>query len=440
MTCLLILLHLLSPYLLAQATIYLLGAQGHLWQTLGINPVFSIHGELGLVTTASLWLFPLAMVIFMGVARLPDAYRSELTGFHLGWWPWIRLYVLPSYGSAFCLSFGICGLMAFWNYDLASMLRVNVFPVEVLAAFGSFYDFSQAVELTLVPACVSALLAVALLVLATRETWGSEVRDNRIEPEAGGPWGSGMVLFVLLLLYSLIAWGLAGTVASPQGFFESISDFRSEWWNTVRYGISAGLGVGVWVALTVVLGLVCKGWVWRVGLALCLVPWLLPPTVLAMGWTSLWPLPVFSSVRGAGAELYLVEMHSALMVVPALGMLFSLVWRSKLDETLDTLDTPLHIRGLLLSQSLNGRMGILCFIGFALAIREVPAGLLNMPPGGGTLALSIETLLHFEQPERVAALCIAYFITALGGMLAFAAMGSVVDGLARRRLRKDLVS
>ena len=94
----------------------------------------------GVITIATVWLTPLAMVIHLSANGLPLAYHDELKALGVSWLKWIRYYVFPAYGISFLLSCGLCGLIAFWNYDLASMLRVNVFPIDVMAAFGSFYS------------------------------------------------------------------------------------------------------------------------------------------------------------------------------------------------------------------------------------------------------------------------------------------------------------
>ena len=74
---------------------------------------------------------------------------------------------------------------------------------------------------------------------------------------------------------------------------------------------------------------------------------------------------------------------------------------------------PLKQFTLLARPVLVPRFLLLFGFGFLMAMREVPASLLNYPPDGSTLALTIETMLHFDQPQLISALCLIQLLISL---------------------------
>lgn len=436
----LLLLHLSSPYLLAQSFIALLGEKGIAWQAFGIKPFFSIYTVSGVIAVATVWLAPLAMLVHLSANGLPQAYFNELKTLNVSRLKWIRYYVLPANGTAFLLSFGLCGLIAFWNYDLASMLRVNVFPIDIMAAFGSFYDYGMALELFLFPGLGSLGLLVLLIGCATRNLWGHDVRERRTRSESGAGVTAlqGVLLASVLVVYVALFVSLWNTIGSYDVFVTEISKFKNEWTNTIRYGMCGTFVVCFITFLMSITGQLSGDKISQ-KIAFCTVfIWLFPPVLLGMGWINLWDLPLLKIGRNLGIEMYLISIHSASAIVPALVVAMSLKWHRSNNEVLDGVRCPLRIRALLFLNCQRSLIGILLFVGFANVAREVAAGLLNVPPDGSTLALSIETLLHFEQPVRVASLCLAYFLTILICCGIFWLFGMVFDRLNKLLLHRNL--
>jgi len=436
----LLLLYLLSPYLLAQSFIALLGEKGIIWQVFGIKLLFSIYTVSGVITIASIWLTPLAMIVHLLANGLPLGYRDELKALDVSWAKWIRYYAFPAYGTAFLLSFGLCSLVAFWNYDLASMLRVNVFPIDVMAAFGSFYDYKMALELVVFPGAMSLALLVLLGWCSSKYLWGATVQDNRANAQVRSSFAlmQGLVLIGVLIGYVIFLSSLWNTIGSYEVFETEIAKYRSEWWNTIKYGMFGTVIVFFVSFLMSMLGRLSNDRAFQWIASFTVFIWLFPPVLLGMGWISVWNLPVFEMGRRWGIEMYLIGIHLASTIVPILVVLMSLKWRSFNNEAFECICASMWTRILLFFNSQRGLIGILLFIGFATIIREVPAGLLNMPPDGSTLALSIETLLHFDQPARVASICLAYFLTIFICCVFFCFVGYVFDRFNKALLQKHL--
>ena len=436
----LLLLYLLSPYLLAQSFIALLGEKGIIWQAFDSGALFSIYTVSGVIAIATIWLTPLALIIHLSANTLPFGYHDELKALNVSWLKWIRYYAFPAYGTAFLLSFGLCSLVAFWNYDLASMLRVNVFPIDVMAAFGSFYDYKMALELIIFPGVMSLVLLGLLGWCASKHLWGATVRDNRAnaQVQTGFTPVQGLVLIGVLIGYAIFLSSLWNTIGNYDVFETEIAKFQSEWSNTIKYGMFGTIIVLFVSFLMSMLGRLSSDRTSRWIASFTVLIWLFPPVLLGMGWISVWNLPLLEMGRRWGIEMYLIGIHSASTIVPILVVVMSLRWRRSNNEALKGVCGSIWTRILLFFNSQRGLIGILLFIGFATIVREVPAGLLNMPPDGSTLALSIETLLHFEQPARVASICLAYFLTIFICCVFFCFLGYVFDQFNKALLQRHL--
>ncbi|MEM7674211.1 MAG: hypothetical protein AAF212_12785, partial [Verrucomicrobiota bacterium] len=208
-------------------------------------------------------------------------------------------------------------------------------------------------------------------------------------------------------------------IGGLQAFTQFFDEYQEEFWNTIRVGVCSALFASVLSYAWVLLGRLWGGSRWQLGIVCLSIFWMVPPVLLGIGWVALWRLPIYEVARLHSLELYVIGAHTALVFIPILALLGSVSWRRQHNETLDVVGAGTFPRILLINHRLKGVLGVLSLAGFAVVAREVPAGLLNMPPGQSTLAVSIETLLHFEQPDRVAALCIAYMgaVVIAGGLL-----------------------
>ena len=94
-----------------------------------------------------------------------------------------------------------------------------------------------------------------------------------------------------------------------------------------------------------------------------------------------------------------------LVILFALGMTGG--WTHAETETTAILEIPVWmVMSRLAPPVFLPAIPLLFLLGFALAAREVPASILNYSAESGTLALTIETMLHFEQPNALSALCL----------------------------------
>jgi ABC-type Fe3+ transport system permease subunit len=148
----------------------------------------------------------------------------------------------------------------------------------------------------------------------------------------------------------------------------------------------------------------------------------MPGILVGMGYVYLFNFPAGAPVTRANLQLILIELT---ILAPLVGML-TLVQLSAWPDRWTAaggffgLGPVRQLTGIALPLFGEGVAAVFV-IGFAFAIREVPASLLNYPPGGGTVAISIETMLHFDQPDKVAVLCVAQIaLLLLGGSALFA--------------------
>ncbi|WOO43038.1 hypothetical protein [Rubellicoccus peritrichatus] len=425
--------YLLSPYIVVQSLIGLLGTNGSLWQFIP-NMGFDLYSTTGLVVLEVLWLFPLSVTIcVVGSSFFPAKVADEVRIYRFKGWRWFQCYAWPKYRWSVFLSFCMISILAFWNYEIPSMLRQNMYPIEIMAAFGSFYDYRQAVSLVLVPLVGALFVFLPWMVLSFKVRAEWTTRRIQAIHSTTRRW----LLIIIGIVFALIVWGvplfsLLEQISGWSVFKENFVSFKNDIWNTLQNGLIVALLASLFAFF---LALVCRisssVHLERAIWAMAILVWVIPSSLWGMGFVHLFGLPAFAFVRQMKAELMMVELYAALPLAIVLLGLLSQQWTLRQSEELEQYHTPLGQRlRLFWCQFWPNLIGIQIFT-FVLAIREVPASLLNVPPGGATLALTIETLLHFEQPERVASLCLFQLTISLFAVLILIAFVLIVTSRFR---------
>jgi len=413
---------LLSPYIFTQGWIGLLGTEGFVWKLLGWSKApLSIYSTSGVVFILVLSHLPLgAVFVYLSRRLFPLRVFEVARLFHLPASSRLRLVELPAVGPGLPAGFLWVFVFSFWAYDIPSMLRQNLFSLEVLAAFGSFYDYGRALLLAFPPIILIVLLGLAAALPFRRTPAGF----NRLAQNSGQAFWPNLFLVVIPIVTWVIP--LAGVFAQLNGisgFWETVSTARRDIANSVIYGIITALIVVVWCS--------CFGFFLRGATPeqkfrryfILPLPWIaLPGVIIGMGYVYLFNTRYGSLLTSTNLQLVLVEVS----IVAPIVMLMILVQLARWSEHWRTMGALFQIGPWeqctrIAWPTFRVGLGIAFTVAFALAIREVPASLLNYPPGGGTIAISIETMLHFDRPEKVAALCIAQtgllLVVSLGVML-----------------------
>ncbi len=407
-----------SPYIAAQGWIQILGVQGTFWKLLALTPrAGMLFGPSGLVFMMSLQMTPLALFIFASTYRPLDRESQDLQA--LTKLPaWKKLYVFHLRPGKAPLLFALVLVfwLAFWNYETPSILRQNTYALNLYAAFGSFYDDNQALGY-LFHALIYAVPTLVLIV------WMSPALAANIRslPHARENTNSRLQKLARLFGLSLIPLcglvlpvaGLIGDLAGMESLttaIQTILQYSGDIKNTLVVASSASLIATMTCFALVYLGSIVNA---RAALALpALLLLIIPPLCTGIGAVH-W----FAENSAGAAGLERIVLVNALILLPILLLPASLAFPRNATARSDT-RRLYHIGdlkqfALLARPVLLPRFLLLFGLGFLMAMKEVPASLLNYPPDGSTLALTIETMLHFDQPQLISALCLIQLLISL---------------------------
>lgn len=381
----------------------LLGRNGVLARLAPELPRPDPYTPAGAAVLLAFALFPcVALPALAGLRAIDGGALAAARGVAGPWRVFWRIelpLVAPYLASGTLVAF----LLAFMDFGVPSALMVNVYPVEVFAQLGAFQDTGRALA-GAAPGLWIVALAVALRFLLVRATpWPAGA------PGASAPVGGGAAALVAVMTLAL-GVPIVTLLVSARGHY-------AEALRTAGEEVLASLTVGAWSVLWLVpaaaaaalsvraLGARAQ----RLVQGLLLLPLVVPGAIVGLGLLTLVARDVapFAWLRGS-AGLLACATFARFVALPALGLaLFATAFRRGLvdaaevhgagrNTTLARIVLPLALPALVHASA----------FAFVLALGELPAAVLVAPPGGMTLAVRIESLLHFGKDGIVAALCV----------------------------------
>lgn len=404
------------PTVQALAWCQLLGELGRRWG-------LSLIGDWATAAVAQACsLFPFGTGLAMAAlrscdGRLLDAGRLQAAPLRL-----IGRLALPLARPLLLCGVVLVYLLSVLDYTLPSIFGVNVYAMEILVGFSANHSVAEALWLCL----PVLLLSLALLASLVRLPQRLAQRPSARFPQDGALPRSVAWLFGAAVLATLFALGLpllslAGALANPGSLITTAITSTAHVLGTLQVSLVAALLAAVLAILPAcVLAGAAAG---RTGLwALVLLPYLLPPTLIGIGWLAL------RTTAAAGSEggLLLVSAALASRLAP-LAVLVLAAFLLRLDPAL--LEAALvscrsrhqALGRILLPMMLPGVLaaGSLVFI---LSLGDVGTTLLLLPPGAESLAIKTYNYLHYGGSQAAAGLCLlllalAFAVTALPWML-----------------------
>jgi len=398
-----------SPYILIQGWLNLSGP--NTWLQRNFLPGgWTLYSPAGYIFVQVLLNSGLAFLIIHGSKSLLDRkyvdftliYRPSLRNR-------LRTIARIQYLPSLVISVTFILLLACWHYDAASILRQNLLALELMTAFGSFYDDGQAAAIA-VPACVATLPVAVLTAVFLSPLALSMKSPAPLQSIRTSFWALAGLTLMPILTLGISLGGLISRFSDPQLAWYNLTLASGDLMNTAEIGSISGL---ILVLLALPIG-------WYLRLHSHRARWIVPLLVLALSVPSVISGIGFIHFRNLTGESYWPEGPLRLVILNVMLWLPVCILLALASLTRLPLRWIEETRLLRLSFSMSlFRMFSpfvipiflqLFMVGFALSVREVPASLLNYTPDGGTLALTIETMLHFEQPDALSALCLAQFV------------------------------
>ncbi|MCD4722379.1 MAG: iron ABC transporter permease [Desulfobacula sp.] len=407
---------IIPPHIHAIAWISLLGTNGFINQFLNNlfhleTPIFTIYGLVGSVLILGLSYFPIITALTISGLRSIDQQMEDAGKIITHNFDVTRRITLPLVlphiiaGAVFVFIFSMI------NYGVPSLLRVNVFPVEIFAQFSAFYDSKGAVALSM----PLVLIAFILILVQDRYmkdksyiTIGAGAKTlTRINP---GNWQIAAWIFeVFIILVSVvlpitILFYEAGSLAS---YITAVKTAHKQILTSLGLSVIAAT---VAVSLSFFIAYILEKTQWQgkgIIKLFSFLPFIVLPAILGIGMIQVWNRPQFDFIYTSSAIVVVVFMARfspfALQAISAnlrqininleeAACLSHVTWQDQILKILIPLANPGLITGWIMV--------------FILSMGELGASLLVMPPGQATLSIRIYTLMHYGAGNLVASLCL----------------------------------
>lgn len=407
---------LISPYINAIVWISLLGQKGSInlffMKLFSLQePIFTIYGIKGAIWVLSLSYFPLITLLTVSglhsmnqkleeAGRLTKTEFGVLKGITM---PLITPYIIS--GVIFVFIFALS------SYGVPSLLRVNVFPIEIFAQFSAYYDNSSATALSAPIVFISILLILwqrkymGKKSYVTLENSSGKARIIKLKKRKGiisvYPF---FILFLSVVTPLFVLFLRSGSLTVYLTAFKTAS---SQIISSFTLAFAAA-------TLMVILGFFISCVIERSKVRgralmdiLTFIPFAVPATVLGIGLILVWNRPVVEMIYGSSLIIifgyvsrfipFVIRAISANMKqvnrnLEEAAVMANVSWITRVSR----ISIPLLAPGLLAGWA----------IAFILSMGELGTTLLVIPPGEATLPIRIYTLMHYGANQLVAALCI----------------------------------
>jgi iron(III) transport system permease protein len=324
-------------------------------------------------------------------------------------------------------------ILAMINFNVASLLQVVTYPVEIYTRFSLSYSPGHATAQAM-PLLLVGLAPVALWMVFARSRKGWMKRPEYTTQKPSAPFANaaGIVYASFLAAISvLLPVGLLVTRAGPLKTY-------GEAWATAKEEIVTSLIVATISATAITLLAFVGSYLAHKGSRaakagqLAIVPFLISGPLIGIGLIFLWNRPgpaglVYDSV----AVLIIASMaRYAFLAHQGIAVALSAI-DPKLEEAARVAGIPLWRQaGGIVMPLLAPALIVAWVLSFIYTFSEVDATILVCPPGWTTLPVRLHTLMHYGPSNLIAALSvitIAIVMTAAGA-------GALAFGLVRRQL------
>ncbi|SHL09600.1 iron(III) transport system permease protein [Desulfatibacillum alkenivorans DSM 16219] len=359
--------------------------------------------------------YPIVTLLVSSGLEAMDQSLEETARLHRGPWAAMRKVTLPLLFPHIACGAILVFVFTIINFEVADILRLKVYPLEIFIFFSAYYDEKSATILSL-----PLIFTTLIFVWAQMRYMGEKSYVNLGRSQGGGiVYSLGRRRYVLALFPAVITF-LA--LAAP------ILALLKGAGNLVNYGNAWKGGAGaVWYSLWTSAASAGGMALFSFPVAYCLVrmrgglrgvldfliqtPFGAPSIVLGIGFITLWNQPFFDAVYGTSLLLILamIAAYSPFVIkVISAGI-------KRVDEDLESVGRmgagPLKVAARILLPLTAPSLIAGFAVGFILSLSNLGTSLLVVAPGRSTLPITIYNYLHYGADETVCALSL--FLLAL---------------------------
>lgn len=406
---------MIPSYVMASAWIHLLSPAGFVNRVLagifGPSAKLTVFSTAGCAWCLSISFFPvIAIIVATGLSQI-DSNLQDIARLSTNRWGVFQHSTLPQIFPHLLASTSLVMIFILAQYGVPSLLGVNTYPVEIFAQFSAFYDDTAAVA-TALPLIVLVVFLILLQQRIMRNydyvriTPSSEtmnpIRLNKLRNYAAA--------FLIILFIVIIVLPFSSVLAYAQGFAKILSTLRSFSDSIVITSLLALSAAFIATAIAFPIGqhlAHSHGRLTRTLDIICWLPIAIPGTIIGLGLIGL----------ATGTAVLQSDSFGILLILAYIGMfsafsirIFEAAYRradpniaeaAAIDcrrwyQRLLYIDIPIHSRAIAAS----------LIVVFVLAVGELNATVLLIPPGNATLGVSIDNLLHYGANATASALCL----------------------------------
>jgi iron(III) transport system permease protein len=333
--------------------------------------------------------------------------------------------ILPLAAPYLLASCCLLMVLAVVDYSVPALFSVTTCSLDIFAELSTSHDAGLA-TLVALPLLVTTGAVVILLQGPLRQTSALTAPPPRPRPRiwTWPFWLTTVSRLALLILIAQVVVPLLVLVVatgSPAALWQAVADNRHELGLSLVVAVSAGLA-GVVPALAVATRLTGNrpGRLWWL---LTILPLAIPASMTGIGLTRIWGDTLLATTE-AGAAMPLL---AALARFTPFSTIILLARMRRIEQPLlNAVDLfqPSLLRGWwlrlqLLAPALLAAAGVTA----ALAMGELGATLIVVPPGCATVSMKIYGYLHYGASQAVAGLCLLVAaVTAMTGALVAVAL------------------
>lgn len=407
---------LIPPYINAIAWINLLGQKGAInlffMKLFSLEePLLTIYGLGGAIWVLGLSYFPLITLLTVSglysmdqkleeAGRLTKSEFGVIKGITI---PLVTPYILS--GATFVFIFALS------NYGVPSLLRVNVYPMEIFAQFSAYYNESSATVLS-----VPIILISIMLILWQRKKMGDrsyvtlESSSKKARTINLGKMRGIMTVYPVLVLSIAVLTPIIVLLTHAGPFKVYLTALKLAHVQILSSFILAFVAA----TLMIILGFFIAYVIERTGDRgrslvdiLTFIPFAVPATVIGIGLIKVWNRPLIDVVYGSSFIIIFGYVSRFIpFVIRAISANLKQVHKNLEEAAIITDKSWLkRISAILLPLLAPGILAGWT-IAFIFCMGELGTTLLVIPPGEATLTIRIYTLMHYGANQLVSALCI----------------------------------
>ncbi len=422
----------IPAYLWAISWQYALGGEGWLSAFLQISKSSQfIAGFGGSLFVLSLWLFPLMMLFLYNALRIGKPYR-EVAALYRSFWPRLKFITMLMTKHGIISGAILTFILAFTNFSVPGALQLNVFPTEIFAQFGAFYNREQAAVLSIPNMFLAVVLALLVSNQFRQQKRYALVENSQVHEDLKGLKAVGLfgLLSLFLMIIIIVPIGtLIHRMGSVSVFFDAFATTFPQWMNSFLLGL-IGAVIVCGIAFFMALYARSKPGTEKVFMAILLLPLFISGGLYAIGMIEVWNQPLFGGII-YGSSVMVILSYFRFIPIAYFLVSASIVKLPGQFEEIGQLSGRARraiVWGIIFPQIKPGFFGAM-LLTFIFCFSELDTAVLTYPPGMETIPVRIFALLHYGTHETVAALCLWQIIIIIVIVLLFSGkMGKWSDG------------